>query len=772
MSKLPLYVLLAGMAGAANASARDLRLEVFINGTPTKLIGVFHETPQQGLAASGSELHDLGLRAHDSPEVLLNGLPGVSWRVEEATQRLYITASDAARLPRVTDLRGSDMAIVPRGQADSTGAVLNYALTGTSGDLAFDRFSLRGGLSGSFDGRVYSPYGNFDQSFLATTSGLVGTRREYVKRVNTTYSYFNAERLETYRAGDVIAGGVDWSRPIQIGGLQLQRNFALRPDLITAPLPSYAGTAAVPSSVDVYVQNSRVYSGDVPAGPFQLNNIAGTGASEARVVLRDATGRETTTTLPLFASSAMLREGYYDYSADIGYARRFALDREDYDRHPVGTFSGRYGLPAATLIGHAEAGAGLTNAGAGAAFLLGLYGAMTIGAAASRFDDRWGSLINANVQTGTSKFMISMRTQWTLGSYKDLAAITAKPIALFNDASFKLFTEVPKAINQFSVSTTLPGDVGLSLGYTDIRRTWKNVSNIASVSLNRRIGDASVFATSFYDFGSRQGAGFFTGLSISFSDGLSVSVGAERTPYGTNAVASVSKSDTGRVDDYGWRVATSEGRVPYRTAGGTYRTPYARIGASVQQYGHDTRGQGTLDGSLVVAGGEVFAANRIDDAFAIIDVGEPGVDVQYENRPVGKTGNGGRMLVLGLRSNQTNQLSIDPSSLPVDKDVASTKQVVVPATRSGVIVRYGATEPASALVTFVDAKGTPLPKGMIVKHAGESFAIGYDGMAYVQRLAAQNTVTVEKPDGAQCTARFDYNPVAGRQTRIGSVKCE
>uniref|UniRef100_UPI0013D0C71D hypothetical protein n=1 Tax=Klebsiella pneumoniae TaxID=573 RepID=UPI0013D0C71D len=57
------------------------------------------------------------------------------------------------------------------------------------------------------------------------------------KRVNTTYTYSDAERLITYRAGDFISGGLQWTRPVYLGGLQVQRNFHLRSDLVTIPIP-------------------------------------------------------------------------------------------------------------------------------------------------------------------------------------------------------------------------------------------------------------------------------------------------------------------------------------------------------------------------------------------------------------------------------------------------------------------------------------------------------------------------------------------------------
>ncbi len=73
-------------------------------------------------------------------------------------------------------------------------------------------------------------------------------------------------------------------------------DFALQPYRITAPLPAFFGSATLPSDVELYVNGVRQYSGNVPAGPFQLNTIPNiSGAGNAQVVLTDAAlGRATT----------------------------------------------------------------------------------------------------------------------------------------------------------------------------------------------------------------------------------------------------------------------------------------------------------------------------------------------------------------------------------------------------------------------------------------------------------------------------------------------
>src|SRR6266851_4072224 len=124
------------------------------------------------------------------------------------------------------------------------------------------------------------------------------------------------------RAGDTISGGLPWTRPIRLGGLQMQRNFALRPDLVTLPLPSYSGSAAVPSTVDVYVNNVRALSQPVTPGPYQISNLPLlSGGGTARVVMQDAAGHQIEASLPYFTSPTLLRQGLTDYTLEAGYPR-------------------------------------------------------------------------------------------------------------------------------------------------------------------------------------------------------------------------------------------------------------------------------------------------------------------------------------------------------------------------------------------------------------------------------------------------------------------
>jgi outer membrane usher protein len=180
------------------------------------------------------------------------------------------------------------------------------------------------------------------------------------------------------------------------------------------------------------------------------------------------------------------------------------------------------------------------------------------------------------------------------------------------------------------------------------------------------------------------------------------------------------------------------------------------------------------EGAVAAIGGGVFLANRINDAFAVGDVGAPNVDVLYENRPAGKTDGQGRILIPSLRSYQTNKIAIDPRGLPLDAEAPVVQDVVAPADRSGVVVRFGVkTEVSAAVLILARANGTFIPAGTGATLAGstETFVVGYDGRAYVTGLGPTNTVVVDDSAG-QCRASFAFAPKKDSQVVIGPLTCQ
>ncbi|MGD9804993.1 MAG: fimbria/pilus outer membrane usher protein [Hyphomicrobiaceae bacterium] len=585
--------------------------------------------------------------------------------------------------------------------------------------------------------------------------------------------------MMTYRAGDLVSGGLTWTRPINLGGAQIQRNFSLRSDIVTKPLPAFSGSAAVPTTIEVYTQNTRTWSGQVAPGPFELVNLPVIAQSgEARVVLRDSQGRETVTELPFYSSDKLLGEGLLDFSIEAGFPRRgLGVSSSDYDESPFAILSARYGFSNwLTLEGHAEVGTDLANGGMGAVFLLKQYGAISLATAGSAHDERGGALASAAASFNWGDWTLYGRVQRTFGNYDDVASVSAHPARDVWGDQYRL-ASAPREIDQVSLAVPVPIDKArLQLSYARIGYDASRGSQVVGVNYSQDVWQSATLRTSlFHDFAGERNFGLYAGLSIALGHDISASLGYDYDDDRSRTSVYLAKSERPEAGSYGWRARSLGGDNPTRSASASYRSSFARFETTVTQHDSDVRATASADGALAFVGGGVFATQRLNDAFAVVDVGAPDVEVRAHNRLVGTTDRWGRVLVPNLHSYEANTIAIDPSNLPVDAAVPSTREVVVPAGAGGIVVKFGVSEQSlSALVGFVDPSGTPLKVGSIgrLDSAEDEFVIGYDGEAFLDKLAPANAVTIEGAGGKTCRAEFSYVPARGTQVRINGVICQ
>jgi len=786
MCALVMAALLARQPEAAADDPPALQLEVFINDTPTERIGTFAQLADQKLAATRNELSELGISAPGNGAademITLDGTPGFVYRYDEPSQRIYFQLNDEQRVRQMYDARGNvEAAAQPR---PNLGAVMNYTLFGGVTKSFGPGFTGFSGANASFDARVFGPYGTLTQSGIVGTTTL---RDMDALRLDTQWTYSDPDSLMSYRAGDTISGGLAWTRPIRLGGLQIQRNFALRPDLVTLPLPSYSGSAAVPSTIDVYVNNIKALSQPVSAGPYQINNLPLlSGGGTARVVMQDAAGREVEASLPYFVSPTLLREGLTDYTFEGGFPRlNYATQSNDYLHKPVASGGLRHGLfDWLTLEAHGEVGAGVLNAGSGAVASLASWGLISLAASASRFDERFGFQGYAAFDTQLWGVTLHAGSQRTFGAYNDLSGAISRYLpmqtsflnAFLQGSSARVSARPPRAIDTISVGFPLPFDKSsINVSFIHLETYDRQRSGILNVSYSRSlIWDASLHVTAFTDLADRKNSGIFAGLSFPLGEQISASSGANHSAGRTNGYVDIAKTMQPEPGSYGWRVRDAEGASPYRNASATYRSSIAQVGGEIRQFGSTVGGTLQAQGAVAAIGGGVFLSNRIDDAFAVVDAGLPSIEVLYENRPVGKTNSDGKILIPGLRSYQKNQVAIDPRDLPINADAPTTQNVVAPTDRGGVVVSFGAkndNDTAMVIITDKDKKPVAVGSSVRLENSDEMFVVGYDGQAYLKGLGATNTVLVTTEAG-ECRATFPFIPDKDNQVVVGPVVCQ
>ncbi|MFO1185548.1 MAG: fimbria/pilus outer membrane usher protein [Bauldia sp.] len=725
-------------------------LAVVLNGQDTRLIADFTEGRDGRLSIAVEEAAEVGFSPEiDAPggAIDLDAVPGIAYDYDRTTQVVRISAHPSLLAKHRLDagLRGAqDADAAPA----APGAILNYALYGSVGDH-------KEAASGLFDLRLFGAAGLISHSAIATLDGDGPS----AVRLNTTLSRSDPETLLTYRGGDVISGGLSWTRPIRMGGLQIQRNFSLRPDLVTMPLPSFAGSAAVPSTVEIFANGAQIFAGALAPGPFVLANLPiVSGAGTAHVVMTDALGRTTESELPYYASGSLLREGLADFSAEVGFPRRsFGVKSFDYSDSFAVSGSLRYGwTDTLTLEGHAEATEGLFNAGIGAVMPASTFGLLSVAGAFSA-GDHLGGEVAVDLSANWRSLVLHLRSQRTIGDYADLASVTA----LANDGVGLKIGGKPLSIDQASLSVPLGRLGSATLSFTEVTSASAEKTDIVGLSYRQRLwNDTTLLVDGFHSLDGAGKTGVLVGLSRPLGNGVGASASGVYDKAGSRGAFDIARMERPKSDEMGWRlhgdIAEERSRV---VAAASYRTPVAHLTGAVEARRSAAIANAEATGAIALTEGGVFFADRVDDAFAIVDVGAPNVRVYSENRLVGRTGANGKLLVAGLRSFQANRLSIEVNDLPADHEPARTQAIVRPQGQGGVKVDFGLRDNHDAALFVVrDAKGKPLPVGSSATlESGESFVVGYDGELYLRGLQAANRLRVERADGGSCSASFSFD---------------
>lgn len=758
----------------APSSPQPLYLDVSINNHRVNKIASFLRHPDGRFSATRAELKELSIepggKGAGDEQVFLDDIASVSFTYDEPGQKLSIRLK-AAALQHNTFRARPDEADGDGPQV-TTGAVLNYGLYGSLNEHDLSLEQIYDEVTVSLDGRVFGTYGTLE------ASAITGFADFDSRRIDTSWRYSFTESLVTVEAGDFVSGGFGWTRPVRMAGLKVARNFGLRPDLITKPLPTVSGSAAVPSTVDVYVNNIKTYSKDVPSGPFSIESLpVVSGSGVTRVVVRDASGRETVSETPFYSSGDLLSPGLWDYSAEVGFARlNYGTRSNDYASQPIASASVRYGVSdALTVAWHGEAGHGVINAGAGITTQVGVFGTAEVGLSFSRHGGARGGQAFAAFHGDFDWFTISARTQRSFADYTDVAA-QAFDTRAFDVSPSSLSLAPARAVDFVSlgVPVSLTGG-NLNLSYVHTERADGDSYDIASLSYSQGLTDSiSMHATAFRSFSDADGVGVYVGLSMALSDRRSLSSSLRHDASGSRLVGSYTKSADTKPGSLGWRIYVSEGQHDVVRGDVDYHAAKVVLRGSLARNAHGVAGSFSADGAVAVTGDGLFLSRRIDDSFAVVDAGAPDVEVRVENRVVGTTDQSGKLLVTGLHAYQRNKITIDPNALPVNARIPTTRLDAVPADRSGMAVRFNVeAAPQSAIVEFRNAEGGLIAAGHSGRllGTGGNFVIGYDGQAFIEGLSASNTVEIELSEGV-CRATFSFKADPAAQVLIDGVICK
>lgn len=740
---------------AALETERVLLLDVTVNGQKLGLIAEFILNPATNqLASLPKELRELGIKAPGGARgpVTLDQIAGLNYRFDPLAQTITISAGPAAMEQAVISAIRTRAAQSPD---NAYGAVLNYSAVAGWTDTATT--GQQTDLSMTLDGRVFSPFGVLQSSgIFASTDGA----SLQFRRLDTKYEYVNAARALRFTLGDMSSSSLSWSRPVRMGGAQLRRDFSVRPDIVTNALLRFEDVAALPSTVDIFINNNQVFSGNTPVGPYVIEDIPMVdGQGNAVVVIEDANGNVSQRSLPFFASDALLKPGTIDFSFEIGRAREgYGSSTDRYAHDTIYSGSLRYGLnDKFTLQSHVEGRRDLTFAGVGLSGVLSNAVDYTIAIGGSRFQGQSGQFIYGSARADFQGWKIQASMHRASDGTADLAYATGID-ALAAGSAGAQFIEYPRAQDVITLSVPTRSQdtaLGLSLVHAD-KGGRQNL--IASVGYTHRLPrrQAVFNASAAYDF-KQHNTNLSLGFSMPLGPGINSYSRLARGTHGASMSSGISRPISDRVGDYGYDIALAqEDKRPRITASGEYRSAWGSVFGLAQATRDQTVIKARVDGALAFTGGRFVLGNRVDDAFAIVETGASDVPVYLNNREVGQTGWRGTALITGLSSYFPNRVSVSAPETAQNLSFGATAMEVIPAYRAGVIVPLHAQNGATQITLILrrpDGQPAPLGSAIYLNGGKDAVVVGYDGVAVLTGIKHDNTVTLDMA-GHRCDLSF------------------
>lgn len=730
------------------------QLGLVINHYDTQMVVPVTQKDNHWLIA-GSDLQRAGLPAAQFPagEVDLSTQSQVKTEYDGNGQRLLLTVPSDWFAAKEAAFGDGVMRVKP---LDGSGALLNYDFYTSQTEHGMGQAAIWHELR-FFSGKSSLSSTGYVRQSLSGDNAL----EDGYMRYDTTLSYTDDDTALEWALGDTLSDSLSWSNSVRVGGIRIGRDFTLRPDLVTWPLPAFSGDAAVPTSVDLFIDGYRAGSTQLQPGPFTLTNLPYiNGAGNAVLVTTDALGRQVSTTLPFYVASQMLKPGLSDGAATFGALRR-SYGIENFDYGPaVGSGTYRYGVnDFLTLESHAEGADSLALGGAGALVKIGQFGIVNGSYTHSQMYGEGGQQLNWGYQYSTGAF--SFITQHTHRD-KTFGNLALYDVPRIYDSQNNPIASLSQRSDQYSLSLNMGNYGNIGAAWIGVQSFDSQKTELLNLSWSRSLwGASSVYLAASHD---RQRGDWTMAMSlqIPLGDRDSVAVSTENTPdYGSTQRINYNHampSDGGFSWNLAWARQSQSSNYQQATLG--WRNNNVELQGGGYGEENEMTWWGEAMGSLVLMDGQVFAANKINDAFVVVSTdGQPSVPVNYEHQQVGETDDKGYLLISGVSAWYPANYSINALNLPADTQLKETERRIALRRNSGYLLEFPVEQERVGSVILHNEEGEAIPVASIVSRPGKPDApVGYDGIAWLENLNDANSLTVILPGGKRCAASFTTRP--------------
>lgn len=667
----------------------------------------------------------------------LNSVKGLSFLLNTENQSIKISAPSESF--GMTDL--TDTAEPLNLKFTSLfGAYINYNVTSTFANA-------QGGRSTAafLEGVLFNSYGSFVSGMVASVSD---TQNRSI-RADTYFQKDNPSRMEKITIGDAISSAGAWSRPVRFGGIAWSTDFALRPGFVSSATPSINGSAALPSTVEVLIDNQRKQTTTVNSGPFQIKNMPSVnGAGKINVIVKDILGTETITTQDFYSTPRLLSNGLSEFAFEAGLLRMNYGTVSNAYESPMLAATYRHGLEGFTLEGRSEVQSSRVAAGVDLAVNIKNLAFFHASVASSKTDGGLGFRQAIGFERSSKKMNISIQAENIDQSFVPFGALSteAKPHKkLMLGLGTNLYKNLSASANIISQSSWNENIFKFAVINLSIP-VYKDIS--LNTYWNKNIGDVDKYA-----LGLNVIFPLFNGKSVAISNYSD----AKGEIYGNVDYTQSINND----NDVSYRLTTSNDPSLSLRASVSANTPFNNINLDASQTQESASLRLNMSGSLGLLVGLPFASPYIGKgSFAVVKVAEEeNVDIYQSNRKTSKTNRHGLALVTNLAPYEKNIISINAEDLAFDLEINETSQVLAPYARSGSFINFNIKKTNNRLVRLQTPGGIAILAGTKVRvlPGNNNFVVGKRGEVYLKDLDSENSILVPLPNG-NCTATVSAPP--------------
>jgi outer membrane usher protein len=742
-------------------ASRELWVEVSINKVPLPDFALVNVDAQGGLYARKSDLTAWHLRlpqdstAAGASETLIrvDNLPGLHTHIDPRLVRLEIDAEPSSFIAQVYD--GQRRAVTPdRGMAAS---FLSYDLFAQRDSGGIQNYSGRIEFGGSL-GRA-----SLTNSWLAdhmsvpeaVSSGSPPTTTW--TRLDSALLLDWPELTARLTVGDSITPGGTLGHSVRFTGAHWATDYATQPTLVPYALPYATGTSTVPSSVDLYVNQSLVGSNRLGPGPFELRNLpVPVGSGDVEIRMRDLLGRDRLISVPYLVTPELLAPGVMSSDFAVGAVRR-NYGRASYDYGSpflsVGFVRGQ--SDRITVNSSVEVQPDEWTLRGGGAMRLARNVTVDITPAVSHSDQGTGTGIDAGIDSVHTLVNLGLRLRAASHSFIELGSDGLR---------------APLHTEWSARASTRASRMG-SLGLVYARRTSFGAPAASATTLSYNLGLRQIGALSLFVSRTQGTSGdVVAGLTFSRYLGRNLSAFASVTSDNGSITTEERISATAPLaSGWGWDAARSQGatesaglRVQARSSLGVGTGEFDLIqGAHRAMLG--------WQGGLLWTGGRPWLGQTLSGPAALVDLpGLPAVRVMHDGQPAGRTDDQGRILVEGLRPFEDNVITLALEDLPLTALVSGESRVVRPYSHGVERIDFNVAALDSEMITLRTDQGEPVPAGALILIGDQVFLVGKQGRAQIPVLKAAATDALVKSPEGQCVARL---PASRRSARSRVIRC-